>query len=493
MNLEWIKIHSDDTVGVALKELVAGNNLDGTDLALIDNIPAGHKFALHMIGKGDKIIKYGMPIGYAKESIPEGKHVHTHNLTTALSGTLEYTYTPAIQIRYSGLLKERSFMGYMRENGEVGIRNELWIVPLVGCVNGIGNLIMNQFKSRNPEKEDVFVFSHNYGCSQLGDDHINTRTILQDIVKHPNGGGVLIIALGCENNNIEEFKKTLGDYPAERIRFLHCQDSKDEVADGLAMLEELYNGIKEMAREEISLAKLRVGLKCGASDGLSGITANPLLGVFTDYHTSFGGTAVLTEVPEMFGAETILMSRAESENVFKKTVSLINGFKDYFASYNQPVYENPSPGNKSGGISTLEEKSLGCIQKAGNATVVDVLNYGGRLKKSGLNLLDSPGNDLVATTALGASGCQIVLFTTGRGTPFGGFVPTMKVATNTNLSVNKKHWIDFNAGCLADGEPMERTIERFLEKIIQVANGEKLHHEISGNKEIAIFKNGVTL
>jgi len=493
---KYIQINPRDNVAVCLEPMLKGEKItiNGQEIILNEDIPAGHKIALFPIAEGENVVKYGEPIGHATCSIETGSHLHSHNLKTNLSGNLEYNFNQKLRTLTAPVV-ERSFKGYLRKNGEVGVRNELWIVPTVGCVNGQAQQIIDRFKSLiHPKEIDaVEVFKHNYGCSQLGDDHINTRTALTDLVKHPNAGGVLVLSLGCENLQMEEFRESLGEYDKQRIRFLKAQDVSDEIAEGVTILREIYEVMRTDKRTALPLSKLRIGLKCGGSDGFSGITANPLLGSFSDYLVSAGGTTVLTEVPEMFGAETILMERAEDEIVFEKTVSLINDFKDYFAAHNQPVYENPSPGNKAGGITTLEEKSLGCTQKCGNAAVVDVLKYGERIHRNGLNLLSAPGNDLVATSALGFSGCQMVLFTTGRGTPFGSFIPTMKISTNTAIYLKKRNWIDFNAGELLNGESMSGLLENFLNYIIKVAEGEQLNHEKTGFKEIAIFKMGVTL
>ncbi|MBR6538241.1 MAG: UxaA family hydrolase, partial [Bacteroides sp.] len=382
------------------------------------------------------------------------------------------------------------------KNGDVGIRNEIWIVPTVGCVNGIVNQLCEGLKKETLCKgvDDIVAYPHNYGCSQLGDDHENTKKILRDLVLHPNAGAVLIVGLGCENNQPDAFREFLGDYDTERIKFMVTQQVPgDEYEEGMKMLRELYTIASHDVRSEVPLSELRVGLKCGGSDGFSGITANPLLGMFSDFLVAQGGTSVLTEVPEMFGAETILMNRCRNEALFEQTVKLINDFKQYFLSHGEPVGENPSPGNKAGGISTLEEKALGCTQKCGKSYVEGVMSYGERLHVKGLNLLSAPGNDLVASTALASCGCHMVLFTTGRGTPFGTFVPTMKISTNSLLAHNKPTWIDFNAGIILEDEPMHETCQRFIEYVIRVASGELVNNEKKGYKEIAIFKTGVTL
>ncbi len=498
MSTKYIKINPDDNVAVAILDLTAGEKatIDGTEITLVDAIPAGHKFALTAFATNDNIVKYGYPIGHAIVDIPQGGVVNEKNIKTNLDGLLEYTYNPVKVDLNIPKRNELRFNGFKRTNGEVGVRNELWIVPTVGCVNGIADTIIREFKAEMGELKGIDaieVFKHNYGCSQLGGDHETTRKILRDITLHPNAGGVLVLGLGCENNQPDVFEEFLGDYDKSRIKFLVTQKVSDEITAGVDILKELYNIASKDVRTEQPLSELRIGLKCGGSDGFSGITANPLLGVFSDFLVAQGGTTILTEVPEMFGAETILMNRCKTVEMFDKTVHLINDFKEYFIKNDQPVYENPSPGNKAGGISTLEDKSMGCTQKCGKAYVDDVLMYGDRIKTNGLNLLSSPGNDLVAATALGAAGCQMVLFTTGRGTPFGSFVPTMKISTNTPLFENKPGWIDFNAGTLLQGKSMEDLHEEFLQYIIKVANGEKVNHEKKDNKEIAIFKTGVTL
>lgn len=495
---ETILIDNKDNVLVALRDIEAGKLVKDGDkeIELLEDIKAGHKIARRDIKKHENIIRYGYPIGHATEDIKKGRWIHTHNLKTNLSGSLEYEYKPKL-VETHKKPGPTTFMGYKRKDGQVGIRNELWIVPTVGCVNGIADLIIKEFENSYDidytNIDNIHVYKHSYGCSQLGDDHVNTRTILADIVKHPNAGGVLVLGLGCENNTIDEFKTALGDYDKDRTRFLVTQEVGNEIEKGVELLTQLYESMREDRREELPISELKIGLKCGGSDGFSGITANPLLGEFSDYLIAHGGTTILTEVPEMFGAETILMDRAQSQQVFEDTVNLINNFKEYFIEHNQPVYENPSPGNKEGGITTLEEKSLGCTQKGGKSTVVDVLEYGEILEKKGLNLLNAPGNDLVASTALGASGCQMVLFTTGRGTPFGSFVPTMKIATNSRIYKLKPHWMDFNAGQLLEGKSMEKLTEEFVEYVVKVASGEYVNNERSGFREIAIFKTGVTL
>jgi altronate hydrolase len=494
---KFIKIHPKDNVVVALTDLNKGETIEveGRRVQLGEDIKRGHKIAVARIKEGENIIKYGFPIGHSTKEIVEGELVHTRNTKTNLEGILEYKYTPkAVDLPFKN--EGLTFKGYKREDGKVGIRNELWVIPTVGCINGAAEEIARVFSGETSWEgiiDAVEVFKHNYGCSQLGEDHENTRTILGDIVKHPNAGGVLVLGLGCENNYLEAFKESLGGYNEKRVRFLVAQEVADEVGAGVDLLKELFEIMKTDHREDIPLSELKVGLKCGGSDGFSGITANPLLGAFSDFLICQGGTTVLTEVPEMFGAETLLMDRAKDESVFKKTVDLINSFKEYYMSHNQPVYENPSPGNKAGGITTLEEKSLGCTQKGGEAVVSDVLNYGEIIENRGLNLLSAPGNDLVASTALGASGCHMVLFTTGRGTPFGSFVPTAKISTNTQLYKLKPHWIDFNAGVLLEDKSMEEVLEEFIDYVIRVASGELVNNEKNHYKEIAIFKTGVTL
>lgn len=493
----FIKINPADSVVVCLRNYSKGEEITINDktITVLQDTPVGHKILIKDTKEGENIIKYGYPIGHAKENLTAGQWVNENNLKTNLSGKLTYEYKPVnekLQIENKNL----KFNGYIRANGEIGIRNEIWIVPTVGCVNGIAEKLANRLteETKLAGIDAIHAWHHNYGCSQLSEDHENTRKVLRDIVLHPNAGAVLVLSLGCENNQPDQFEKLLGDYDKSRIKFLVVQKVKgDEVEEGMKILRSLYEITKNDVRTACPLSKLRVGLKCGGSDGLSGITANPLVGEFSDFLVAQGGTSILTEVPEMFGAETILMNRCENANLFNQTVKLVNDFKEYFLSHGEPVGENPSPGNKAGGISTLEDKALGCTQKCGRAPVSGVLGYGDRLKANGLNLLSAPGNDLVASTALAAAGCQIVLFTTGRGTPFGTFIPTMKISTNSTLYNNKPNWIDFNAGELVDGIDMKSLLDKFTNKIISVANGEKTRNEENGYREIAIFKNGVTL
>ena len=491
----YIKINPDDNVAVALCELKAGEQICGT--VLKEDIPAGHKIALSDMKEGENVVKYGFPAGHVTRDVESGRKIDHSCIKTNLSGLLEYSYNPVPEPEIPAS-EPRTFRGFRRADGQVGVRNQIWVIPTVGCVNGIAETLAARFKEEiagNMGSVDAVVaFPHNYGCSQLGDDHNNTRTVLADMVRHPNAGGVLVVALGCENNQLSSFRELIGDVDPSRIKTMEVQKIEgDEIEYGLRQLREIFSVCSEDSREEIPASELRIGLKCGGSDGLSGITANPLLGVFSDWLVSQGGTAVLTEVPEMFGAETILMNRCKDRETFDKTVSLINDFKSYFMKNDQPVYENPSPGNKAGGISTLEEKSLGCTQKCGKSIVQGVLKYGERISVKGLNLLSAPGNDLVASTALGASGCQMVLFTTGRGTPFGSFVPTMKISTNSRLASLKPTWIDFNAGVIAEDESMESVSSRFIDYVLAAASGEKVNNEKNSWREIAIFKTGVTL
>lgn len=491
---EFIKIHPNDNVAVALCPLAAGRTLtvDSTDIVLAGDIPQGHKFALCAIPEGGQVQKYGSPIGFAKDSIAAGAWVHTHNLKTGLGDVLSYSYnkqtsplTPSAPVY---------FQGYRRANGKIGVRNNIWIIPTVGCVNNIATSIERQAQKYLTEHiDEISAFPHPYGCSQMGDDQEHTRQILADLIQHPNAGGVLVLGLGCENSNIEELKKYIGEYDPQRVRFLVCQESEDEISDALAIIQELAAYAGQSKRESIPCSELVIGMKCGGSDGLSGITANPVVGAFSDILISKGGTTVLTEVPEMFGAETQLMNRCETEELFHKTVDLINDFKEYFTSHNQTIYENPSPGNKKGGISTLEDKSLGCTQKSGSAPVQGVLSYGEPIHGRGLHLLSAPGNDLVASTALAASGAHIVLFTTGRGTPFACPVPTMKISTNSALYNRKSNWIDFNCGTMVEGIPLTELAEQLFDKVIRTASGEKVKSEEAGFHDFAIFKQGVTL
>ncbi len=452
-------------------ELILINEKDNVSV----NLENGHKYAARAIKKGEDVIKYGFSIGKATSDISKGAHVHSHNLKTALSGLNEYEYKPNFEEKEK--LESGIILAFQRKNGEIGIRNDIWIIPTVGCVNGIAEKLAAE--------TGAFALTHPYGCSQLGGDHERTQLILKGLVRHPNAGGVLVLGLGCENNNIAEFKMILGEFDGERIRFLNCQEVSDEIYEGKRIIAELKAQAAEDERTTVPLSKLKIGMKCGGSDGLSGITANPLCGKITDKITATGGSAVLTEVPEMFGAEEVLFGRCADEAIFDKAAQLINNYKNYFIAHGEPISENPSPGNKEGGITTLEEKSLGCVTKGGSAVITDILNYGDTVKKSGLSLLNGPGNDIVAVTNLAAAGCHLILFTTGRGTPLGSVVPTVKISTNTELKEKKPNWIDYDAQ-----KGNENTL---FELIKEVAEGKRTENEKNGYREIAIMKDGVTL
>lgn len=487
---KFIKINPVDNVAVATENVPKGFCENG--ITALDDIPFGHKMLLKSVKKGENIIKYGCPIGHASVDIQAGSFVHEHNLKTNLSDKLNYVFSG--DNKYAPSSNGVKIKAYKRSNGKIGVRNEIWIIPTVGCVNKTAQALEKASNSMNFDNCDgVTAFTHPFGCSQMGDDLKNTQKILSALVKHPNAGGVLVLSLGCENNNLSVFKPLLNDFDKNRIKFLCVQDVEDEIECGKKLLSEIYDAIKNDKREDVPIEKLVVGWKCGGSDAFSGITANALCGRVNDKLTALGASTVLTEVPEMFGAEHLLMERAQNKIVFDKTVAMINSFKDYFAAHNQVCYENPSPGNHEGGITTLEEKSLGCIQKGGSSVITDVLPYGAQVEKQGLNLLCGPGNDIVSTTALTAAGANIILFTTGRGTSLGAPVPTIKISSNSNLFEKKKNWIDFNAGAIIGGKSFDDLTDGLLKLIIDTAEGSKTKNEINGYKDISIFKDGVIM
>jgi altronate hydrolase len=498
-----IRINPKDTVAVALFPLKKGEILPspagGDSLIVEDDIPGAHKIALTDIEEGDRILKYGLPIGAASARIRRGAHVHTHNLRTLLSERPEYHYRPAPagEGESPGAIPEIS--AFRRGDGRIGIRNEIWIIPTVGCVNKTAEILARwgDREFTGGSIDGVYAWTHPYGCSQMGDDHETTKTILEDLAKHPNAAAVLILSLGCENNSVDGFKEALGSYAedAGRMAFLVTQEWGDEIARGKELLAALAARAGAARREPAKLSELMVGLKCGGSDGFSGLTANALAGRLCDTLCGMGASAILTEVPEMFGAEQLLMDRCETRELFDQTLELIEHFKEYYRSHNQVVYENPSPGNKAGGISTLEDKSCGCVQKGGAAPVRGVYRYGERIVpgKGGVLLLEGPGNDMVSATALTAAGAHLILFTTGRGTPLGAPVPTVKISSNTALAEKKQNWIDFDAGPVLD-TGSESLCSGLMDLIIDVASGRrKTKNELNGYREIAIFKNGVTL
>ena len=488
---DLIRIHPSDNVAVALHSIPSGYQWEG--ITAREDIPQGHKIALTEISAGDAVVKYGFAIGHATEDISSGHWVHTHNMATNLSGEEAYSYCPDIHPLPPAI--PQTFLGYRRKNGDVGIRNEIWIIPTVGCVNDVAKALAGSCQDLVTGTVDgLYAFPHPFGCSQTGADHAQTRKLLAALSRHPNAGAVLVLGLGCENLTREQFIAELGDFDRERIRFLTCQQVADEMQAGRDLLKACVDYASRFKREPIPASELVVGMKCGGSDGLSGITANPVVGRFSDLLVAQGGSTVLTEIPEMFGAEGFLMNRCVNETVFQKAVDMINGFKAYFHRHNEVIYENPSPGNKDGGITTLEEKSCGCVQKGGSAPISDVIGYGERVTSKGLSMLYGPGNDLVSSTALTAAGAHIILFTTGRGTPFGAPVPTLKIATNTPLSVKKSNWIDFNAGAVADGtNTPESAAQKLMQLVLDTASGAQTRTENMGFRDISIFKDGVIL
>jgi altronate hydrolase len=503
---QLLQINPRDNVAVALVPLEQNITVKiaGGELTLKEAIPQGHKVALTAIANGQPITKYSYSIGKATQDIAPGQWVHTHNLASGLHEKLNYVYQPDCnRLKKTGnILAEPvpTFSGYRRADGQVGIRNEIWIINTVGCINKqserLATLAQTKFSAAIATRQidGIFAYSHPYGCSQLGADLADTQKLLAGLVKHPNAAGVLVVGLGCENNQISDFKQLLVGYDPARVKFLVLQEEADEFESGMELISELVIFAQTGRPEPVPVSELKIGLKCGGSDGFSGISANPLVGSVSDRLIGYGGTSILSEVPEMFGAETILMNRATDEAVFHKIVALINNFKEYFLKNGQEVYENPSPGNKAGGITTLEDKSLGCTQKGGATAVVDVLQYGESVTVHGLNLLQGPGNDLVSTSALTAAGAHLILFTTGRGNPMGAPVPTLKIATNSQLAAQKPHWIDFNAGKLLEGTDMAELTAQLFAHIVAVASKQELaKNEIFGYRDIAIFKNGVTL
>ncbi len=488
---DFIRIHPGDNVAVALHAIPKGTVFEG--VTALEDIPQGHKMALKAVKNGENVVKYGFPIGHALADIPAGSWVHTHNMATNLSGEMEYGYHPKGAAVAS--VPARTFRGYRRKDGRAAVRNEIWIIPTVGCVNDVAKALVRENQDLVAGSIDgLYTFTHPFGCSQTGHDHAQTRKLLAALARHPNAGAVLVLSLGCENLTHEQFLAELGDYDPDRVKFLTCQEVEDELAAGRALLKELAGYAGQFRREEIPASELVVGMKCGGSDGLSGITANPTVGRFSDLLVGMGGSTVLTEVPEMFGAEGFLMDRCVNEAVFRKAVDMINGFKSYFIRHNEVVYDNPSPGNKQGGITTLEDKSCGCVQKGGSAPIMDVIGYGDTVVTRGLNLLYGPGNDLVSATALTAAGAHLILFTTGRGTPFGAPAPTLKISTNTPLAEKKSGWIDFNAGVVADGaKTLDQAAGDLMDLVLEAASGRETCTERKGFREISIFKDGVVL
>ncbi|MBW8732864.1 MAG: altronate dehydratase [Asticcacaulis sp.] len=492
--MEILRVAPGDHVATAMRDLPAGQavTVDGIAITLKNDIPKGHKLAVLPVSAGEPVLKFGFPIGKATQGIAAGEHVHVHNMATGLSGVEDYVYQPVPHAPHAPA-PDQTFMGYRRADGRVGIRNEIWILCTVGCVartsERLAKMASERFKGR---VDGVYALTHPLGCSQLGDDLNHTRSLLASLAMHPNAGGVLIVGLGCENNQLSALLKEVSR-PEDRLKYFAAQMVEDETETGLEALEELVAVVEKDRREECHVSDLAIGVKCGGSDGFSGLTANPLVGRIADRVAFAGGQSIMTEIPEIFGAERILMARARDEHVFKGVVDVVNDFKNYFLEHKQPVFENPSPGNKAGGITTLEEKSLGAVQKGGTAPLNEVLRYGERAHEKGLSLLEAPGNDAVSSTALTAAGAVIVLFTTGRGTPLGFPAPTLKISSNSALAAKKPHWIDFNAGQVVEGRSLDETADDLMKLILDTASGKPTCNEKNEEREIAIWKNGVTL
>jgi altronate hydrolase len=489
-----VLIDPADDVAVALRSIEAGEAIKLGERLLTVNEPVsrGHKLAVRAIAAGDPVRRYGWPIGTATRAIAVGTHVHSHNIATNLKAEEPYAYAPGSA--RAGVPDDRwTFQGYRRADGSVGTRNEIWVIPTVGCVARTAERAAKQAAARHAgQVDDILAFPHPLGCSQLGDDLDGTARLLAALASSPNAGGVLLIGLGCEENQLSALLDRIPAERRDRVRSVGAQLSADEYAAAETAIDELVALAAQDRRETVGIGALRLGLKCGGSDGLSGITANPLIGRAADVVTAAGGQAILTEIPEIFGAERLLMARATDETVFDALVALVNRFKRYFIDHGEPISENPSPGNVAGGITTLEEKSLGAVQKGGHAPVVDVLAYGERLKRPGLTLLEAPGNDAVSTTALAAAGATLTLFSTGRGTPLGSPIPTMKLATNHDLATRKPGWIDFDAGVVLD-DGLDAATDALMARICAVASGEPARNERNGERDIAIWKRGVTL
>ncbi len=489
-HLDALRLHPDDSVATALRDLAPGESVLGVVTG--EAVARGHKLALSAHRAGDPIIKFGHPIGRATRAIAPGDHVHVHNVATALAGEVAYTGTAAAK-RAPIAAAARVWQGYARADCGAGTRNEIWVLPTVGCVARTAQKIATAADARRPAGVDgIHALTHPFGCSQLGDDLDATRAVIAALAQHPNAAGAVLVGLGCESNQLDALVATLPDAARSRVRSIVAQTAIDEVAQGVAAALELAEEAANARRVPMGLDRLVLGVKCGGSDGFSGLTANPLVGRVADAVTGAGGTAVLTEIPEIFGAEQLLMARAADAEVFDAIGALVNRFKRHFLDHGEPVSENPSPGNIAGGITTLEEKSLGAVQKGGRAVVTDVIDYGGRVRRPGLTLLEAPGNDAVSSTALSAAGAGLILFTTGRGTPLGFPAPTIKIASNSALATRKPGWIDFDAGMVLDGG-MEAALDALLDRIAAIASGEPTAAERNDEREIAIWKRGVTL
>lgn len=484
-----LRLHPKDNVALALRPLPSGArvSVEGISLFTRDPIPYGHKVALVSIPKGGRIIKYGYPIGRAVRSISPGEHVHVHN--TESGRAHGDTARPVIREESSLIPRfpQDTFLGFRRQDGRVGVRNHVLVMASVHCVNGGVERI-------GREVPGVVALPHIYGCSQLGEDLAQTRRVLEGYVSHPNVGATLIVGLGCEALPTRELVDGLRDrgYRVELLLLQEIGGSRAAVRKGKELAAELLGEVGKLRPEPVPLSELVVGVECGGSDAWSGVTANPAVGAIADALVAHGGTVILSEVTEFIGAEHILAARAISPEVGKAILRAVARREGVAVEMGVDLRgAQPSPGNMEGGLTTIEEKSLGAIVKGGTTPVREFLGYGERPSARGLVVMDTSGNDLESVTGMVAGGAQVVLFTTGRGTPVGNpIVPVIKISSNTPLYERMRDDLDFDAGSILRGEPPTSVAARLAALLLEVAGGRPTQAEVWGHREFAIEPRG---
>lgn len=508
-----IRLHDDDDVAIAKVNLLAGSNLvetrHGASLQLNQLIPSGHKFAIREVKQGQPIRRYGQVIGFAKRDITVGDHVHVHNCAVA---EFERDYAFGVDVKPVQFVPEalrRTFMGYRRPDGKAGTRNYIAVISSVNCsahtVRKIAHHFTDELLAEFPNVDGVISIAHGFGCAtRVGsDDYVLLQRTLAGIAAHPNVGGYILVGLGCEVNQIGELvenyhlamkeaptlrransQQTIANSQSLQPPSLTIQDTggiRKTIEAGIDAVKELLPTVNAYQREPIPISELVVALQCGGSDGWSGVTANPVLGLACDEIVRQGGGVVLAETPEVYGAEHLLTRRAISREVGEKLVDKIHWWERHAEKHGVEIDNNPSHGNKAGGLTTIYEKSLGAVAKAGNTPLMDVYEYAEPIHSKGFTFMDTPGYDPVGATGQVAGGCNLLVFTTGRGSCFGFKpAPSIKLASNSTMFNRMEEDMDVNAGKVLDGVPMHDVANELLDTMIDVASGKPSKSEAQG-------------
>ncbi len=501
-----IRLNGRDNVIVLTKAFAAGTAPVGSGVPLSRLVPSGHKIAVTDIALGEPVLKFGQIIGYASQPIAKGEQVHTHNCAMGAHDQ-NYRIGDDFQaIDYVAEASRRTFDGYRRSDGRAGTRNFIALCATVNCSATVVRHIADHFNRSGalddyPNVDGVIALAHGTGCGMAssGEGYEALQRVLWGHATHPNVGAAIFIGLGCEVMQIGRMKAMFGSSGEERFHGLTIQETggtRKTIAAGIEAIKKLLPAVNDIKRVPIPVSELVVGLQCGGSDGFSGITANPALGAATDILVKQGGTALLSETPEIYGAEQLLVRRAASQEVGEKLIARIRWWENYTAVNGGSMDNNPSPGNKAGGLTTILEKSLGAAAKGGTLALSGVLLYAEQVKERGFVFMDSPGYDPVSATGQIASGAQLVVFTTGRGSAFGSKpAPTIKLATNSAMYKMLDEDMDINCGDIIDGVSIEAKGEEIFEKMIEIASGRQSKSEALGlgDNEFVPWQIGATM